>query len=130
VILSITTLGGIAPVPMAEFTTYALLALAHHQPLIEQLRSARSWPSHADRLQSLTPLAVDGATATIVGYGRIGREIGRILTTLGMRVIGVSRRGQGAPDGGDRYDTGRSLPTDEEVERRRSDELPEVLPRY
>jgi phosphoglycerate dehydrogenase-like enzyme len=126
--IEITTLGGIAPVPMAEFTTYALLGLAHHQPLIEQARSSKSWPSPEHRLATMTPLPVDGATATIVGYGRIGREIARLLSTLGMHVIGVSRRG-GTGRGDDFFDTGRTRGDDERVDRRRVDELMGVLGR-
>jgi phosphoglycerate dehydrogenase-like enzyme len=126
--VEITTLGGIAPVPMAEFTTYALLGLAHHQPLIEQVRSAKAWPSPEHRLATMTPLPVDGATATIVGYGRIGREIARLLGTLGMHVIGVSRRGRAGPAEGF-FDTGRSRGGDDWVERRSVEEFPDLLGR-
>lgn len=124
----ITTLGGVAPVPMAEFTVMSLLALAHHQPLVDRLRRERRWPSDAERLATLTPLPVDGASATIVGYGRIGREIGRILHQLGMHVIGVSRTGGSSTRRDEVFDGGRS--GDAEVaELRRIDELDEVLPR-
>lgn len=125
--VEITTLGGIAPVPMAEFSVMSLLALAHHQPMIDRLRRERRWPSAAERLATLTPLPVDGATATIVGYGRIGREISRVLQTLGMHVIGVSRTG-GATRRDHQFDTGRLTEVDA-TERRRTDELDDVLPR-
>lgn len=128
--VEITTLGGIAPVPMAEFTVMSLLALAHHQPTLERLRRERSWPSAAERLATLTPLPVDGATATIVGYGRIGREVARLLRALGMGVVGVSRRGTAKPDdAADYYDTGRSTGADDGVEHRAVAELHDVLPR-
>lgn len=123
----ITTLGGVAPVPMAEFTVMSLLALAHHQPEIDRIRRERRWPTDAERLATLTPLPVDGATATIVGYGRIGREIGRVLQSLGMRVIGISRTGS-AGVRADQYDTGRTR-GEALAEVRRTDELDEVLPR-
>lgn len=122
----VTTLGGIAPVPMAEFTVMSLLALAHHQPLVDRLRRERRWPSAAERLATLTPLPVDGATCTILGYGRIGREIARVLRTLGMHVVGVSRTG--APADAEHFDTGRSTGPDT-TELRRVDELADVLHR-
>ncbi|CAN5585926.1 D-2-hydroxyacid dehydrogenase [soil metagenome] len=127
--IEITTIGGIAPVPMAEFATYALLALAHHQPRLNQLGRSRQWPTANERLASLTPLLVDGATASIVGYGRIGREIGRVLRILGLHVIGVSRTGLIAGPADALFDGGRSDPGDDEVERRRGSDLADVLTR-
>jgi phosphoglycerate dehydrogenase-like enzyme len=125
--LDITTLGGIAPVPMAEFAVMSLLALAHHQPLLHTMRQQRHWPSNDERFATLTPLPVDGATATIVGYGRVGREIARLLRSLGMHVVGVSRQGHNV-NRPVSYNTGRSGGT-EHAEHRRTDELPEVLAR-
>jgi len=89
----IATLGGIAPVPMAEYAMMTVLELAHRMPLIEQHRATRTWPSNADRLSALTPKLLPGATMGIVGYGRIGREISRLATAFGMNVVGLSRTG-------------------------------------
>lgn len=134
--VEITTLGGVAPVPMAEFTVMQVLALAHHQPLLDEVRRTRRWPDGDHRFATMTPLPVDGATATIVGYGRIGREIARLLRALGMHVVGVSRRGarEAGPDGGRAayFDTGRSHIEGGEAdptEHRSVAELPEVLAR-
>jgi phosphoglycerate dehydrogenase-like enzyme len=127
--VEITTLGGVAPVPMAEFTVMSLLGLAHHQPLLDGVRRERRWPAPDDRFRDLTPLPVDGATATIVGYGRIGREIARLLHALGMHVVGVSRRGaRPAPQQAVHYDTGRQGAEDP-TEHLAVDALPEVLRR-
>lgn len=108
--LPIATLGGIAPVPMAEYALMAILELAHRMPRIQQHRAERSWPSDAERLARLTPLPMHGSTLGIVGYGRIGREIARLGSAFGMRVLGV-RRGSGAT-AGERFDTGRSGATE------------------
>jgi phosphoglycerate dehydrogenase-like enzyme len=105
--VAITTLGGIAPVPMAEYVVMSLLQLAHHQPRLDALRRAKAWPSAADRLATLTPLPVDGATVTIVGYGRIGRECARLLHALGMKVVGVNRGG--AARDAEVFDSGRAF---------------------
>ncbi len=42
-------------------------------------------------------LSLRGKTAVILGYGEIGREIAVRVAALGMRVVGVNRRGQMAP---------------------------------
>ncbi len=128
--VEITTLGGIAPVPMAEFIVMSLLALAHHQPALDELRRRREWPAVSERLSLLTPLPVDGATATIIGHGRIGRELARLLTALGMVVIGVSRTGQeSSTDAALQYDRGRPIGTAAPVERCAISQLADVLPR-
>lgn len=131
----IATLGGIAPVPMAEYALMAILELAHRMPLIERHRAARTWPSNEERLATLTPMLLEGSTVGIVGYGRIGREISRLARAFGMQAIGVSRTGvpRSSPD---RFDTGRTTDDPTEVlpfERldealRRSDVLVVVVP--
>lgn len=109
--IPIATLGGIAPVPMAEYAMMSMLELAHRMPLIEQLRASRTWPGDAERLATLTPRNLVGATVGIIGYGRIGREISRLATAFGMRVLGLKRTA-GKSDGTAKFDTGRSSSTD------------------
>ncbi|MGF2950061.1 D-2-hydroxyacid dehydrogenase [Microbacterium alcoholitolerans] len=104
--VAIATLGGIAPVPMAEYALMSILELAHRMPLIAGHRQARTWPSNSDRLAKLTPRSLPGATVGIVGYGRIGREISRLATAFGMQVLGVSRSGTRVV-AGEKFDTGR-----------------------
>ncbi|MRX44759.1 D-2-hydroxyacid dehydrogenase [Agromyces kandeliae] len=126
--IPITTLGGIAPVPMAEYAMMAILELAHRMPLIERHRAERSWPSNAERLANLTPVDLPGATVGVVGYGRIGREISRLAGAFGMNVLGVSRSGR-AGAGGDKFDTGRSTAGEDRAELFPVSELDEVLRR-
>ncbi len=128
--VDITTLGGIAPVPMAEFTVMSLLALAHHQPVLQAMRRDRRWPSAADRLASLTPLGVDGATVTVLGFGRIGREVARLLEPFGLTIIGVRRLDPDATASSTpRFETGRPHANLPLVEVRAVEELSTVLPR-
>ncbi|WP_375388083.1 D-2-hydroxyacid dehydrogenase [uncultured Amnibacterium sp.] len=89
----LVSLGGIAPVPMGEYALLGLLGLAHHLLAIDRLRARRVWPDAATRLKSLTPRAIAGSRVCIVGYGRIGREIGRLCAAFGMHVTGVRRGG-------------------------------------
>lgn len=123
----IATLGGIAPVPMAEYALMATLELAHRMPRIQQHRAERSWPSDADRLATLTPSSLPGATMGIIGYGRIGREISRLAAAFGMTVLGVRRTAGGAA--GDRFDTGRRTAAEDPTEVVAFDRLDEVLRR-
>ena len=107
--LPIATLGGIAPVPMAEYALMSILELAHRMPRIERHRADRSWPSNAERLERLTPIPLAGA---------------RLASAFGMRVTGV-RRGAGTASG-ERFDTGRSG-AEESAETVGIDRLDEVL---
>jgi phosphoglycerate dehydrogenase-like enzyme len=122
----IATLGGIAPVPMAEYALMSILELAHRMPLIERHRADRTWPSNAERLASLTPRQLAGATVGIIGYGRIGREISRLATTFGMRVLGVSRSGARAGVA-EKFDTGRQAIDDDPAELFPIDRIDEVM---
>ncbi|WP_061016014.1 D-2-hydroxyacid dehydrogenase [Microbacterium sp. CCH5-D1] len=124
----IATLGGIAPVPMAEYALMSILELAHRMPAIVQHRQGRVWPSNADRLASLTPRQLPGATVGIIGYGRIGREISRLATSFGMNVLGVSRSGTRAA-AAEKFDTGRQSIDDDPAELFPIGRLHEVLRR-
>lgn len=121
----IATLGGIAPVPMAEYAMMTILELAHRMPLIQELRDARAWPGNADRLARLTPRRLEGATVGIVGYGRIGREIARLVTAFGMRPLGVKRTSSAAAS--DKFDTGRVRVSDDPTEIFPIERLDDVL---
>lgn len=91
--ISITTLGGVGPVSMAEYVTFSVLALAHRLPALVETRNARLWPDPGPGAQRFTPAPVRGTTMVILGYGRIGQEIARLAAPFGIRVIGVSRGG-------------------------------------
>lgn len=73
---------------VAEHAVGLLLALARQVPAIERARATRSWPREAIAAQSL-PL--EGMTAVIIGFGRIGRAIAQRLAGFEMRIIGVGR---------------------------------------
>lgn len=124
----IATLGGIAPVPMAEYVMMAILELAHRVPLIERHRAGRTWPSNADRLATLTPRQLPGATIGVIGYGRIGREISRLANVFGLDVLGLSRSGRPAA-GVEKFDTGRSTVAEDRTEIFPMERLEEVLRR-
>lgn len=92
--VEITTIGGVSPVPLAEYVLFTILGFAHRLPDMLAVRASRQWPSPERRWQRFLPAALPGATVGIVGYGRIGREIGRLARAHGMSVLGVTRSGR------------------------------------
>lgn len=124
----IATLGGIAPVPMAEYAMMSILELAHRMPRIESARAERYWPTNAERLRDFTPVHLAGSTLGIVGYGRIGREISRLASAFGMSVLGVRRTAGSAP-AADKFDTGRQRAGEDRAEVLPMNGLDEVLRR-
>jgi phosphoglycerate dehydrogenase-like enzyme len=91
----LTTIKGIAPPTMAEFSLLMMLAFAYELPSILDHQARREWPTLEQRRERFTPRReLCGSTVGIVGYGTIGRELGRVAKSLGMRVLGV-RRGRG-----------------------------------
>jgi phosphoglycerate dehydrogenase-like enzyme len=58
------------------------------------------------------PIVLEGKTACVVGAGGIGREVGRLCASVGMRVIGTRRRvthGEALPSGFTRLESADRL---------------------
>ena len=94
--VALTTLSGVGPPAAAEHAMMLVLALAHHLPEMVDLQRRHEWPSAADRWRRLMPRELRGATIGVVGYGAIGREIGRLARSFGMTVLGL-RQGTARP---------------------------------
>jgi phosphoglycerate dehydrogenase-like enzyme len=91
--VEITTLNGVAPSNMAEFAVMMMLAFGHRLRLMVDLQRERTWPTYQERWDWFMPSELRGATVGIVGYGSIGRQIGRIAHAFGMRVLALRRSG-------------------------------------
>jgi phosphoglycerate dehydrogenase-like enzyme len=91
--VKITTLNGVAPSNMAEFAVMMMLAFGHHLRLMVDLQREAFWPTFQQRWDWFMPSELRGATVGIVGYGSIGRQIGRIAHAFGMRVLAMRRSG-------------------------------------
>jgi phosphoglycerate dehydrogenase-like enzyme len=91
----VTNPRGIFSVPMAEHTMGLLLALARNFPNSVRQQDQSHWSQQElwDKPQHLTEL--NGQVLLIVGYGSIGRELGRRARAFDMRVWGVTRSGEG-----------------------------------
>ncbi|WP_445263669.1 D-2-hydroxyacid dehydrogenase [Ramlibacter sp. PS3R-8] len=87
-----TSSGANAPV-VAQSALLGLLALARHWPLLLAAQRRHEW---APLITSGLPRDLHGQTAVVVGWGPVGREIGRLLQAIGLSLI-VVRRTAAAP---------------------------------
>ena len=86
--VTLTTSSGATAPTIALSVTGAVIALARELPAVMQAQRQRAWiPLRGER----TPRDLAGQAALVVGLGPIGREIARLLSALGLRVIGVRR---------------------------------------
>jgi phosphoglycerate dehydrogenase-like enzyme len=121
--LTITTISGIHVPTIAEYVLMMMLALAHRLPRMLDYQTRGEWPSR--RWRKFVPQELRGATLGVLGYGSIGREIGRLARAFGMRVLG-SRRGQASGPAGYKLP---ELSSDDEPDRLYTpDQLTEMLP--
>jgi D-3-phosphoglycerate dehydrogenase len=65
---------------VAELTAGLILGLARAIPLADRLVRSGAWKKHMGSL-------VSGKRAGIIGYGRIGKKVGELLSSLGCDVV-------------------------------------------
>jgi phosphoglycerate dehydrogenase-like enzyme len=85
----IATTSGLHAVRIAEYVFASILAFAWRVPRMLHYQRRREWPS--GRWDLFAGQELRGQTIGIVGYGSIGREVGRIAHALGMRVLASKR---------------------------------------
>ena len=77
---------------VAQFTIALLLEICHHIGYHSDCVHAGRWSDSPDFCFWDTPLfELSGKTMGIIGFGRIGRQVGRIASALGMKVIAYAR---------------------------------------
>lgn len=81
----ITTASGIHATPIAEYVLASMLAFSRRFRDLWRLQERKEWPE--DRWGTLRGEELRGKTVGILGYGSIGREVGRLCQALGMRVL-------------------------------------------
>ena len=96
--ITVTTTSGIAATPIAEYVFASMLAFARKFPELIELQRKHEWPRQRWYGRKATELR--GATIGIVGYGSIGREVGRLAKAFGMRVLAAKRSVQVRVDSG------------------------------
>ncbi len=80
-----TTSAGVHGRPLAEFALFGLLAGAKKLPRLLAQQHDREWSGHWPMRQ------LGEQTILVLGLGGVGREVVRILSTLGCTVIATSR---------------------------------------
>lgn len=87
--ITLTNARGCYAGAIAQFTMAAILRVAERVDERAELQRAARWPDDEDRFVGKL---LRGQTLVIVGYGGIGREIGRLAAAFGMRIIAVKAR--------------------------------------
>jgi phosphoglycerate dehydrogenase-like enzyme len=85
----LTTVSGIHATPIAEYVFASILAFNRRVPKMLYYQSRREWPQGRWNLFARPELR--GSTLGIIGYGSIGREVGRIARCFGMRLVATKR---------------------------------------
>jgi phosphoglycerate dehydrogenase-like enzyme len=90
--LPLTNGVGINAIPVAEFAVMGVMAMAKGLPQLIRWQDEKTWTPRPAGVTELT-----GSKALVIGYGAIGREIGKRLEGLGVEVTGVRRSPSGEP---------------------------------
>jgi glycerate dehydrogenase len=96
--VTVTNVPTYATASVAQFVFALVLELCHHVALHSTATRAGEWSRSADFSFWKTPLVeLEEKTMGIIGFGRIGRQVGQIAVAMGMRVIAASSRRKEAP---------------------------------
>jgi phosphoglycerate dehydrogenase-like enzyme len=85
--IAVTNGSGTHGVPIAQYITVTCLMMMHRMTELLKFKTTRVWPNRA----ALANDVVRDMTVGIIGYGAIGRESARQLSSLGMRVLCLKR---------------------------------------
>lgn len=81
----VTTASGVHAKPLAEFAFAVMLTWVKELPRLRSEQQAHRWERFCGG-------ELDGQTLTVIGPGRIGREVGRLGKAFGMRTIAIASR--------------------------------------
>lgn len=99
--ITCSTASGVNAVPIGEYVLGTLTRISQRVAERVANQDRRAWTSMDADLRG-RPLR--GATIAVVGYGSIGREVGRLASAVGMSVRAIKR------DPGQRRDLGYRVP--------------------
>lgn len=74
---------------VAEHVIALIFALAKNIPAAVRFQEKHEWAQRAMWMGGARPREVAGATLGLVGLGAIGREVARLASSLGMKVVAV-----------------------------------------
>lgn len=97
--ITVTNIPTYGTASVAQMVFALLLDLCHHVGLHSFLVKEGEWSKNADWCFWRTPLVeLSGKTMGIVGFGRIGRQVGQIAHALGMKVVANDSNRTAAPE--------------------------------
>lgn len=94
--VAVTTSSGANAGVVAQTALAGVLALARRFPQLMAAQRQRRW---APLIGSGVPRDLAGQTATVVGWGPIGQQIGAVLRVLGLKLVVVRQNGDSAVEG-------------------------------
>ncbi|MBV8818000.1 MAG: D-2-hydroxyacid dehydrogenase [Acidobacteriaceae bacterium] len=98
--VTVTNIPSYGSASVAQFAIALLLELCHGVGLHAEAVRAGEWTRIPDWCFWKSPqVELHGKTMGIVGFGRIGRQTGRIAKALGMRLIAADSNRTEAPEG-------------------------------
>ncbi|MFL5660529.1 MAG: D-2-hydroxyacid dehydrogenase [Ktedonobacteraceae bacterium] len=97
--ITFTTSSGVHAINIAEYVLTMVQFWYHRIPQLLELQHEKKWLPQ----NTLVPEELDGKTIGIVGYGSIGRQVGRLARAFGMRVLAMQ-------NSSDHRDTGFQFP--------------------
>ena len=90
--IAITSGSGVHGITIAEYTIGMMIALARDFLGFLDFQKRSCWPMVPKvHVEQFPGRELRGSTVLIIGYGSIGREIGRQCNALGLRVLAVKR---------------------------------------
>jgi phosphoglycerate dehydrogenase-like enzyme len=95
--VALTTASGIHATPIAEYVFASILAHRWQVPLWTRCQRDHQWPSGRWDLYARPELRA--SVLGVIGYGSIGREVGRLGQAFGMRVLAIRRSSGRAEEG-------------------------------
>ena len=107
----LTNSAGIYGEPLAEWAMAAVFYFARAFDVAQRGNRDRRWPYDDMAAFGHPQREVSGSTMAIIGYGGIGRSVGRRAKALGMKVLAVrSRDSDGTPEYADEVFGPEGLP--------------------
>lgn len=102
--VTVTTVSGVTAVAIAEHVFALVLALRRRIPDMLSLQASKTWLNTKLRWKTFARPFLHEETIGILGYGSIGRQVGKIAHACGMKVLAFKR------DPHERKDRGFMLP--------------------
>lgn len=94
----ITSASGIHVTAIGEYVLAQMLALSRRLPRMIDCQRRAEWPS--GRWNKFVGRELRGSTVGVIGYGSIGREVARLASSFGVRVLAVKRSPKKRADSG------------------------------